>query len=225
VKWSARRSCGLAEAMFGLSCYLAYLGVRRFVWNDRGRARAVANAVRIARVERRLGIAAEATVQRAALRVPGVTSALNTSYAVANVSLSVGWLLLLFRRADPAFGRERAAAVVAFALALPVFAAFPTAPPRALDGFVDTFGEDRGLNNPALVRFYNPIAALPSHHLAFATVTGVGLAGRRRSRVGRAGWLAYPAAVAIVVVATANHFVADVAAGAVLGLIARRVTR
>jgi hypothetical protein len=225
VTRSARRSRGLAEAVLGLSCYGAYLGVRRLVWNDRGRARAVANAARIARVERRLGIAVEARVQRSALRVPGVTSALHATYAAGNVALSVGWLLLLFRRADPAFGRERAAAVVAFALALPVFAACPTAPPRALDGFVDTFGPERGLNDPRLVRFYNPIAALPSHHLAFATVTGLGLAGRRRSRAGRAGWLAYPAAVAVVVVATANHFVVDVAAGATLGLVARRVTR
>jgi hypothetical protein len=216
---------GLVEAAIGLSCYAAYLGVRRLVWNERGRARAIVNAERIAQVERRIGIAVEPRVQRVALRVPGITSFLNTSYAAGNVALSVGWLLVLFRRGDPNYRKERTAALIAFAGALPFFAAFPTAPPRELDGFVDTFGEGRGLNDPRLVRLYNPIAAMPSHHLAFATVTGLGLAARRRSRLSRTGWRAYPVGVAAVVLATANHFVADVLAGTALGLVARRVAR
>jgi hypothetical protein len=217
---------GVGEVVLGLSCYAAYLAVRRRVWNDHGRARARSNAVRVADFERRIGVAVEPRVQQVALRVPGVTAFLNASYAAGNVALSVGWLLSLFARHDPSFRRERAAAVVAFAAALPVFALFPTAPPRVLDGFVDTFGgPGRGLDDPRLVRFYNPIAAMPSHHLAFATVTGLGLAARRRSRVGRAWWRAYPAAVAVVVVATANHFVVDVLAGAAVGAVARRLTR
>jgi hypothetical protein len=217
---------GLVEIVVGLSCYGVYLAVRHRVWNDRGRGRARANAMRVAAFERRAGIAVEPIVQRMALRVPGISSFLNASYAAGNVALSVGWLLLLFGRRDPDFRRERAAAVVAFAGALPVFVLAPTAPPRSLEGFVDTFGgPGRGLDDPRLVRFYNPIAAMPSHHLAFATVTGLGLAARRRSWPGRAVWTAYPAAVAVVVVATANHFVVDVLAGAALGLFARRITR
>lgn len=222
----ARSPNGVAEVAIGLSCYAAYLVVRRLVWTDQGRGRARSNAERVVGLERRLGIAVEPRVQQLALRVPGTTSFLNASYAAGNVALSVGWLLLLFGRRDPAFGRERFAAVVAFTGALPVFALFPTAPPRVLEGFVDTFGgPGRGLDDPRLVRLYNPIAAMPSHHLAFATVTGLGLAARRRSRAGRAWWRAYPAAVAVVVVATANHFVADVFAGTALGLLARRVAR
>lgn len=222
----ARAPNGLVEIALGLSCYAAYLAVRRHVWNDGGRARARSNAARVAAFERRAGIDVEPRVQRLALRVPGISSFLNASYAAGNVALSVGWLLLLFGRRDPAFARERSAAVVAFAGALPVFALFPTAPPRALDGFVDTFGgPGRGLDDPRLVRFYNPVAAMPSHHLAFATVTGLGLAARRGSKAGRVWWRAYPAAVAVVVVATANHFVVDVLAGTALGLLARRITR
>jgi hypothetical protein len=38
-------------------------------------------------------------------------------------------------------------------------------------------------------------------------------------------WMAYPAAVATVVVATANHFALDVVLGALLGAAARRITR
>jgi membrane-associated phospholipid phosphatase len=71
---------------------------------------------------------------------------------------------------------------------------------------------------------YNPIAAMPSHHVAFAVVTGEGLARRARTRMGR-GWRGYAPVVALVVLATGNHFVVDVAAGGVLGALARRLSR
>ena len=158
--------------------------------------------------------------------VPFLVPAINVGYAAGNVALSVGWLMLLYHRRDPAFPRERRAAMIAFTGALPFFAAFPAAPPRTLDGYVDTMsGERFGLEHPLLVRFYNPIAAMPSHHVAFAVVTGLGLAGRATRRRRRLVWAAYPGVVALVVISTANHFVADVVAGAALGALARRITR
>jgi hypothetical protein len=216
---------GRREVVLGLVAYAAYLAVRQARWNDEGRAGARANALRILASERSLPLD-EAAVQRAVLRARGATAALNAGYAVGNVALSVGWLMSLFRRGDPAYRRERRAVLAAFIAALPVFAAFPVAPPRMLDGFVDTTGGDQqGLDHPLLVRFFNPIAAMPSEHLAFATVTGIGLARRARHRTARLLWASYPAAVAFVVVATANHFIADVVAGTALGAVARRLTR
>jgi hypothetical protein len=213
---------GRREIAIGLGAYAAYLAVRALVWNDRGRARALRNAERISELERRSHLDVERRVQATALRWPRLVHVLNAGYAAGNVMLSVGWLLLLFARRDAAFARERRAAVVAFTAALPVFALVPTAPPRRLEGFVDTM---RGLDHPLLVRCYNPIAAMPSHHVAFAVVTGFGLAGRSRSRLGRAAWSSYPAAVTLVVIATANHFVLDAIGGVAIGTVARRVTR
>ena len=101
-----------------------------------------------------------------------------------------------------------------------------SAPPRTLDGFVDTLaGTKLSLDHPLLVRFYNPIAAMPSHHVAFAWVTGLGLAARATRRRGKLAWYAYPGLVGLTVIATANHFVADVAGGAALGALARRLAR
>jgi hypothetical protein len=218
---SARR-----EIAIGLGAYGSYLVVRKLVWNDRGRERAAANARRIVEVERALRIDVEPDVQRALLRVPGLVHGLNAGYAAGNVALSVGWLLRLYFKRDSAFVTERRAAVLAFVAALPFFAVFPTAPPRTLEGFVDTLGgEGTGLDHPLLVRLYNPIAAMPSHHVGFAMVTGIGLARRATSRGSRIGWTAYPALVAVVVIATANHFVVDVIGGAVVGAVARRVAR
>lgn len=217
---------GRREAAYALGAYGAYLGVRAIVWNDHGRKRAVENAARVVAVEQRLGVAVEGHVQALAMRWPRLVDVLNAGYAAGNVSFSVGWLLRLYHRNDLDFHRERIAALTAFLGALPCFVAFPTAPPRMLDGFVDTMAT-RGLNldHRHLVRFYNPIAAMPSHHVAFAVVTGFGLSRRAKTRWGRMLSRGYPALVATTVIATGNHFTGDVAAGAALGVIARRVAR
>jgi hypothetical protein len=217
---------GRREVAIGLGSYAAYLLVRKLVWNDSGRRRAAANARRLVTFEQRCRVDVEPVVQRVALRWPLAVHALNVGYAAGNVALNVGWLMLLYHRRDPAFTRERCAAVISFAGALPCFAAFPTAPPRTLDGFVDTLaGTKLSLDHPLLVRFYNPIAAMPSHHVAFAWVTGLGLAARATRRRGKLAWYAYPGLVGLTVIATANHFVADVAGGAALGALARRLAR
>jgi membrane-associated phospholipid phosphatase len=211
--------------VLGLGAYAAYLAVRGPVAGPAGRRRAHANARRVIRLERRLGIDLEGRVQQAVVGAPRLVHGLNAGYAALNVALSVGWLALLFSRRDPAFPRERRAALAAFLGALPVFLACPTAPPRTQEGYVDTLGEAGiDIEHPLLVRFYNPVAALPSQHAAFAVVTAGGLAMRTRG-VRRAAWAAYPPVVAFVVVATANHYVLDVVAGAALGLAARRLTR
>ena len=81
------------------------------------------------------------------------------------------------------------------------------------------------LERPALVRWYNPIAAMPSYHVAFRGRPGAGSAAGRASALVRAAWYSYPALVAATVVATGNHYVADVAAGATVGAAARAATR
>jgi hypothetical protein len=216
------RASTLREAAVGLGAYAAYLAVGRRVATPVGQAKARRNALRVVAVERRLGVAVEPRVQAAALRAPTLVHVLNAGYAAANVTLSVGLLVWLYRRRDPAFSRERRAAVAAFLGALPVFALVPTAPPRTLDGYVDTIARSGvDIEHPLLMRFYNPVAALPSHHVAFAVVTGEAIAARSR----RPAWRLYPVAVAGVVIATGNHFLLDCVAGAALGAVARRSTR
>ena len=216
----------LREFAIGALCIGGYFGVRRLVWNERGRHRAARNADRVVALEERLGLRIEPDVQRAALRHQRLVDMLNVGYAVGNLTISAGWLILLHHRHSPAFVRERRAAVAAYLGALPVFLAFPTAPPRNRDDQVDTL-LDRGidLEHQTLVKLYNPIAAMPSHHVAFAVVTGFGMARFARSPLMRAVGTVYPAAVAAVVVATGNHYTLDVIAGAALGALARIATR
>ena len=186
TRFSLRR-----EVTLGLAVYALYLIVARRVLRRDGRARARRNAERIVALEERLGIDVEPAVQRALLRYPRLVHGLNLGYGLFNVTLTVGWLVVLYRRRDERFHRFRRACLLAHVGAQPVFLLFPTAPPRVLDGFVDTLSEVSGLDleHPLLVRFYNPVAAMPSLHVAFAVVTGAEIAERSGSvvvRIGRA---------------------------------------
>ena len=214
------------EFAIGAACLAGYYGVRRLVWNEKGRRRASRNADRVVALEERIGLRVEPAVQQAALRHQRLVDALNVGYAVGNLAFSVGWLIVLHRRRSPAFWRERRAAVAAFAGALPVFLAVPTAPPRTRDDQVDTLG-NRGfdLQNQTLVRLYNPVAAMPSHHMALAVVTGFGIVRHGGNPLARMLGCLYPAAVATIVIATGNHYTLDVLAGTALGIAARIATR
>jgi membrane-associated phospholipid phosphatase len=61
--------------------------------------------------------------------------------------------------------------------------------------------------------FYNPIAAVPSLHCGFAMAIGVALAAATGRRRLQALALCWGPLVALSTVATANHYVFDVAAG------------
>jgi hypothetical protein len=219
-RFSVRR-----ELTLGVLVYALYLLVGRFVLQRDGRARARRNAERIVELQERLGLDVEPAFQRAVLRFPRVVHGLNMGYAAFNVTLSIGWLVLLFRRRDPEYHRLRRACLLAHLGAQPVFLLFPAEPPRALEGFVDTLSEVSGfdLEHPLLVRLYNPVAAMPSLHVAFAVLTGAAIAERASSQAGKAAAFAYAPLVATVVAATGNHYVLDAVGGATLGAIARRV--
>jgi hypothetical protein len=219
-RFSLRRELALGLGVYGL-----YLLVGRLVVRRGGRAIARRNAGRVVALEERLGLHVEPTLQRALLRYPRLVHVLNVGYGLFNVTLTVGWLMLLYRRRDGSFHRFRRACLLAHIGAQPAFFLFPTAPPRVLDGFVDTLSEVSGLDieHPFLLQFYNPVAAMPSLHVAFAVVTGAEIAARSDSVVVRTAAHAYAPLVATVVAGTGNHYVLDAVAGAALGAAARRL--
>lgn len=215
------------EVAIGLGVYAAYLLVRRAVVNERGRARAARNAAHIVALEHRLGIDVEPSLQALLLPRRRLIAVLNVAYVTLNVGLTVGWLIRLFRRRDPEFHRLRRAAVLSTLGAQPVFLFFPVAPPRTLEHFVDTIEEVSGidLDRGLIAQLYDPIAAMPSIHVAYAVVTATGIAETTESPLARALAPAYPPLVAVIVFATANHYVLDAVAGAALGLVALRFAR
>lgn len=221
-----RRPRGGREIALGLGTYAAYLLVRRLVANERGRERATRNAARVVALERRLGLHVEPAFQRALVPHRRLCHALNGGYVSLNVLLTIGIPIVLWARDHPRFPWLRRAIAFSILGACPVFLCFPCDPPRTLDGFEDTIKEISGLDldSGLVAQLYNPIAAFPSIHLAFAVVTAAGVRAISDSGPVRAAALAYPPAVAFTVFATANHYVLDAVAGSALGLAAVRVS-
>jgi hypothetical protein len=179
-------------------------------------------------LEDRLGIHLEPALQAAVLpRFRRTLAALNVLYVTVNVVLTVGWQLKLFLRRDPAFHAARTAGLLSIVAPQPVYVGFPTDPPRQLDHLVDTIDEISGVDlDVGLVsKLYNPIAAFPSIHLAFAIVTSAAILASTESGRAHAFAYAYPPAVAFTVLVTANHYVVDVVAGSALGVAAVRLGR
>jgi membrane-associated phospholipid phosphatase len=108
--------------------------------------------------------------------------------------------------------------VCAMGFALICYLLVPTAPPRFFPelGFVDTISyyvnvkHDSGL----VTLFFNPYAAVPSMHVAFALMIAVPAFLTVRRKVFKALWATYPLIVAFVVVVTGNHWIMDAIAGA-----------
>jgi membrane-associated phospholipid phosphatase len=109
--------------------------------------------------------------------------------------------------------------MIAMGLALVGYMVYPTAPPRYLPewGFTDTVSNFVGTQtaNTASV-LYNPYAAIPSMHVAFALMLGFSGARLTPIRWLRPLWYFYPVLVSVVVVITANHFWIDAALGALV---------
>jgi membrane-associated phospholipid phosphatase len=61
---------------------------------------------------------------------------------------------------------------------------------------------------------FNPYAAVPSMHVAFALMIGWPLALLARSGLVRVLWIVYPFVMTFVIVVTANHFILDALLGA-----------
>jgi hypothetical protein len=142
----------------------------------------------------------------------------------AVVGLALLWVY--FRRYEH-FIRFRNLLMLANVLGLVGYVLLPTAPPRMFPelGFVDTLASFGTPNHGStLVELAsNPYAAMPSLHAADALIVGVTLAVLVRPIWLKVLWLIWPAWVWFSVMATANHFWLDIAAGIVVAAAAAAV--
>ncbi|HWB57434.1 MAG TPA: phosphatase PAP2 family protein [Gaiellaceae bacterium] len=222
-----QRFSGRREVAIGLGVYAVYLLASRRKRRQAGRLRAARNAERVVALERRLGIHVEPALQELMLAHRRLLAVLNVAYVISNASLTTGWLMRLYARRHPEFHRLRRAAVLTTLIAQPIFVLFPCAPPRSLDHMVDTIADVSGvdLDSGMVAQLYDPLAAMPSIHVAYAVVTAVGMAEASASPTLRRLAPAYPPLVAAVVFVTANHYVLDAVAGAAVGALGLRLAR
>lgn len=198
---------------------LAYFGVRGLTQS--GVARAFAHADQVIDVERSLGIAWETTLQNAILDHGWLVTLANWVYIYGHWPVVACALTWLFVRHREDYLTLRDAMFISGAIGLIIFIAFPTAPPRLIDmGLLDTVTDRsesyRTLQPPGLINKY---AAMPSLHFGWNLLVGVVVFRVSRHWLVRAFAIGLPFAMAFAVVATANHFVLDVPAGALVALI------
>jgi PAP2 superfamily len=206
------------EALAFLCAYLVYELARSL--GTGGTPTALANAHRVLGAERALGLDIEGRLQRALSGTPWM-SGLNWLYLGAQSLALAAGVIFVYRRSRPVYRVLRGTVITTWMITLPVYALFPTAPPRLAGiGLADTVsnGTAVSLDSHTSTLFYNPYAAVPSLHAGFAFALGLAVAAAGWGPIRLAGLLWGPL-VALAVLATGNHFVLDIAAGLSLTLI------
>jgi membrane-associated phospholipid phosphatase len=198
--------------------YWLYRIVRGLVDGRSGEA--FANAREVISIERALGLFVEPGVHAwASAHAVVIDFAswmyLNSHFAVTTVTLA--WLYL---RRNERFYFVRNMFMVAMGIALVGYVLVPTAPPRLMPewGFSDSVAAFTGVDHDtgSAGVLFNPFAAIPSMHVAFALMLGLTMAQVVRRPWARVLWWCYAPVVTFVVVATANHWWFDAFLGAVV---------
>ncbi len=180
---------------------------------------ALAHGQSILSAERSLGISPELSLDRwlAARHTLGVV--VSYYYDNAHFVVTLGLLVFVWWRRADIYRPLRNTLVLLNVAAFLVFWLYPVAPPRMLDGFTDVIASSHALGSwhtGALASDANQFAAMPSLHLAWAVWCSIAV-WRVTSRPAlRALGVAYPFVTALAVLATGNHYLLDVLAGALL---------
>src|SRR5215218_6263578 len=203
-------------ALFAGAYYL-YRIVRGLV--DGQATIAFENARSLVDVERTLGLFFEPGLQAWAAGQEWIVTGANWMYVNSHFVITTTFLIWLYIFRNQAFYFVRNMFMVAMGLALVGYMAYPTAPPRFLPewGFSDSVASFVGESAEQSANvLYNPFAAVPSMHVAFALMIAVPAIMLVKRRVAKALWALYPFVVTFVVMVTANHFWLDAALGALV---------
>jgi len=213
---------GWGDVLRQISLFLAaYFGYRLTRGLVEGRATAAfQHARQLISIERTLHLFVEPSVQAWASGSHLVMVTASWMYVNAQGPVTIGALLYLYLRHNGNFYFVRNMFMIAMAIALVGYTVFPTAPPRFMPewGFIDTVADLTPVNvshtSASMSTFFNPYAAVPSMHVAFALMIGWPLARLVRPPPARILWILYPFVMTFVIVVTANHFIADAVLGA-----------
>jgi len=200
--------------------YYAYRIVRGLV--DGQASLAFENARALVYAERALGTFFEPSLQTWAQSEEWIVTGANWMYVNSHFVVTTTFLIWLYIARNHAFYYVRNMFMIAMGIALVLYMAFPTAPPRFLPewGFTDTVAAFVGEAASQSVNvLYNPFAAVPSMHVAFALMIAIPAIKLVNPLTLKVAWALYPALVTFVVVVTANHFWLDAAFGAMVAAV------
>jgi PAP2 superfamily len=213
------------EVLLLVSLYLGYEVIRNV--GQSSAARALANAESLLALQESLGLNVERALQRLALPYEWLIELANSYYGLVYSVATLGTLVWLYQMAPDRYRFWRNALLITTTIGLVGFYLFPLAPPRLLDtlsgstrfGYVDTLATLPGpwsFQSPWMSAVSNQYAAMPSLHCAWALWTAAAVSSVATHRLLRiAVWL-LPVLTALVVIVTANHYILDIVAAALV---------
>jgi hypothetical protein len=217
--WQGRYGAQLAREVAVILALLLVYRLGRLLGREET-SRAFDNAREVLSLENWLGIDTERAWQRIALDNLTLVRLLNRYYASVHFPATIAFLVFVYVKAPRLVPHIRYLFVSVTAAALVIHLAYPLAPPRMLDGYVDTIArygpaiyQQSGVESVA-----NQFAAMPSLHYGWAALVAYGVVRALRTRW---RWLVvlHPAITLAAIVLTANHFWLDaVVAGALIAL-------
>lgn len=217
------------QVLLFMAAYQLYRLTRGLVNHPEAATVAFQNARDLIGIERSLNLFVEPSVQAFTSGQQWLLDAASWMYINAQTSVTLGALAWLYLFRNQSFYFVRNMFLVAFGVALIGYSLFPTAPPRFFPeyGFFDAVSDFTGVPQDSVTinNLFNPYAAVPSMHVAFALMIGVPLSRLVKWRALKVFWAAYPLLVVFVIVATANHFIADAVLGAVAAAIGALAAR
>lgn len=145
----------------------------------------------------------------------------NAYYTYLHLPITASVLLWMYVRHKRQYRAARSVLAITTIIGLVGFYLFPMAPPRLLPdgGFVDTlvhFSTWGSWSSHTVAAKTNQFAAMPSLHCAWALWVGLCVFNLAPHRWQKVLGLLYPLCTFLVVVGTANHFVLDGVAGAMV---------
>jgi hypothetical protein len=206
--------------------YYVYRIVRGIV--DGQAVQAFENGRALVDLERAMGLFFEPALQAWAEGEEWILWVANTMYVNSHFIVTTSFLIWLYLARNEAYYFVRNMFMVAMGLALVGYVAFPTAPPRFLTewGFTDSVAQFVGNEAETTASvLYNPYAAVPSMHVAFALMIAVPAISLVQHRTVKVLWAFYPLLVTFVVIVTANHYWLDAALGAMVAVVSAWAAR
>jgi diacylglycerol O-acyltransferase / wax synthase len=208
-----------SQILGGLLLFGLYSLVADVDWGDKAAA-ADRHGRSLFALERWLHIDIELAMNRWLAPHPVLRVIANYEYASTYIISALVLIVWLYLRRPETYRWARNSFVLLNVAGVACFALYPVAPPRLLPefGFVDTvrLGHTWGSWGSPLVAHANQLAAMPSLHIAWAFWVSVVLAAisSRRS----VQWLSgvHVMVTAVVIMATANHYLLDAVGGALL---------
>ena len=192
---------------------------------------ALSRGAAVLRFEHLMHIDVERTLDHLTARSHALTVALSSYYDLAHGTATLGVLLAVYLARPQRYRRARNALVLINLLAFVVFVAIPTAPPRLVPhaGFIDVVANSGTWGgweqSSTLAGHTNQYASIPSLHIAWALFVVYLVVSATERRWVRALAVTHLALTSYVILATGNHYVIDIFAGAVLAAVCWRLTR